>query len=120
MPKNDKLQVQKCGNCRAYPKGVDKTCQGAFRAESDWCDKWADKTPEICLNCVSLHSEQLVVNEYEHNGINFARGYRQIKICRNPESPENATIKIGGETCKHYERYAGADGDDSESMGAIE
>ncbi len=45
-PKNDKIEYQKCGNCRAYPKGADKTCNGEFRAESGWCNKWADKTPK--------------------------------------------------------------------------
>ncbi len=90
-PKNDKIEVQRCGNCRAYPKGADKTCQGEFRAELDWCEKWADKTPETCGNC--RWSFQSLTGRLS---------------CTNTSSPEYNTLKIGGETCKHYERYAGA------------
>ncbi len=40
MSNKDKLEVQRCGNCKAYPKGADKTCNGYFRTELDWCNKY--------------------------------------------------------------------------------
>ncbi len=46
MSNKDKLELQRCGNCKAYPKSVDKPClrQGEYVDELDWCNKWVDKT----------------------------------------------------------------------------
>ncbi len=88
--KNDKLAVQKCGNCRAYPC-FKSPCNGEFRSESDWCDKWTDKTPETCGNCEGSRR--------------MFRGAGGRLWCGNKDSTEYGITKIGGETCNEYRRY---------------
>ncbi len=40
--------------------------------------------------------------------------------CTNQVSDEYMLFKIGFDTCNEFERYAGADGDETDSAGAIE